>query len=43
MRQINTTFEEQEYNRIIKVKDIKKMNWHDFILWLVEQSEKEVK
>ena len=43
MRRIDMVFEDKEFNRIVKVKNITGMNWHDFILWLVDNNSKVVK
>lgn len=35
MKHVNVTFEEEDYNNLIKVKD--GLSWHDFILKLIQQ------
>lgn len=37
MKTINETFDDQEYNDLIKHKG--KMSWHDFIMLLTEYEE----
>lgn len=39
MKTLNITFENQEYEKLVKVKNKEKMSWHDFILALVENGE----
>lgn len=39
MKTLNITFENQEYKKLVKVKDKKNLSWHDFILALVENGE----
>jgi len=42
MRTINLTFPDREFNKIKRLKNriIPKMNWEDFIIWMVEGMEK---
>ena len=43
MKQINVNFENKEFKKIIRVKDIVDISWHDFIIMLVENSQIENK
>ena len=36
VKTLNITFDDAEYNDLVKIKEKKKLNWHDFILLLVE-------
>ena len=38
MKELNVTFTDGEFKKMIKVKDITEKSWHDFILYLVEIS-----
>jgi|TARA_Y100000034_G_scaffold40209_1_gene49569 predicted CopG family antitoxin len=37
MKQINVYFDDEEYKRLKEIKDKEKLNWHDFILKLIER------
>lgn len=37
MKTLNITFEDKEYNRLVKAKNGKNLSWHDFILYLLER------
>ncbi len=39
MKTLNITFEDKEYKRLLKAKNGKNLNWHDFILTLLEKEE----
>ena len=41
MKNLNLNFTDDEFKKIMKVKDISGKTWHDFIIWLVEKSRKE--
>ncbi|MEK6878836.1 MAG: hypothetical protein AABY22_04475 [Nanoarchaeota archaeon] len=41
MKNINIEFEEKEFKKILKVKEISKLSWRNFILFLVEKSAEE--
>lgn len=46
MKQINVTYEDKTFSIIEQLKKRKKLNWHDFILFLVMnelKQEKEMK
>jgi hypothetical protein len=40
MKTIYFEIGEKEYKRIVKAKDASKLNWRNFILWLVNESAK---
>ena len=39
MKQINQFFDDAEHRKLVKAKG--SMNWHDFIMTLVKENEKE--
>lgn len=39
MKTINETFTNEEYVQIMRIKNLLKMSWHDFILQIVEMAE----
>jgi len=41
MKELRLSFEDKEFKKIIKVKEISNLNWHNFIIFLVEKSAKE--
>lgn len=40
MKTLNVTFEDKEYEKLVRVKNQRNMSWHDFIMELVENREK---
>lgn len=42
MKTLNITFDDIEYNDLVKIKDKKKLSWHDFILLLIECNAQEI-
>ncbi len=41
MKTVNITFTDEEYEKLKEVKERKGLNWHDFVLLIVEESEEE--
>ena len=41
MKELKIIFNDREFAKVKKVKEVYGMNWHDWILWLVEKSANE--
>ena len=41
MKELRIMFNDSEFSKIKKVKEIFGMNWHDWIIWLTEKSKEE--
>ena len=43
MKQLNVYFEDEEYNKMSKVKEKLNLSWHDFMLLLTEKEAQIIK
>jgi hypothetical protein len=43
MKQINVYFDDSEYCKLVELKEYHKLNWHDFIMTIVDEDDEEVK
>ena len=42
MKQLNITFENEEHKKLVRKKEESGLNWHDFILKLIEEKNENI-